>query len=241
MRSSLITAFVIATALLAGCSDDTSRVADQGGASDTTLSPIGDEQATEGGLPSASGTASSSPSSGKAATGGTTATKSGEPSTQQQSSSTPTTRPPGAQSDDTFSPQAPAGSTRVASGRNSVAEWRVYAFRMNDKTCLHFYSRSATGGGGGDSCPDPPLDPSTSSSDRGRFGYGAVAARVTRVRFEYTDGKADTFDAVAAPGYSEHFFGGELARVPLKRVVAFDASGKQVAENTDMTAHNLLI
>jgi hypothetical protein len=133
----------------------------------------------------------------------------------------------------------PEGAVRVASGRNAQAEWRLYAFREDKKTCVHFASQSAANGGAGGTCDqDLPLDLSVASSEHGRFAFGLVSPEAVVVRFEHADGGAAAFDTVAVAGYAPRFHAGELARTPLKRVVALDASGMVVAERTDMSDYN---
>jgi hypothetical protein len=133
----------------------------------------------------------------------------------------------------------PEGATRAVSGQSGETEWRLYAFRKDGKTCVHFATQSPTSGGAGRACQNPPLDPSTSTSARGRFGYGLTSAEVAKVRFEHGDGSSETFDTVAKESYAERFYAGPLARTPLRRIVALDTQGKVVAERTDMTAYNL--
>jgi hypothetical protein len=128
----------------------------------------------------------------------------------------------------------PDGATRVVSGRNAQAEWRLYAYSEKKRTCLHFADQSSTSGGAGGTCAQrPPLDRSLAESDRGRFAYGLVSAEVAQVRFEHTGGGTETFDAASSPGYADKFYAGEIAWTPLTRIVALDANGKVVAERTD--------
>lgn len=134
----------------------------------------------------------------------------------------------------------PPGATRVVGGRNARVEWRLYAYKDDGRTCLHFASQSAANGGAGGTCDQrPPLDRSVSESSRGRFGWGLVSARAVKVRFEHGGGASETFDAVGSPGFAEKFYAGELAAAPITRIVAFDGNGKVVAERTDATTLNM--
>lgn len=133
----------------------------------------------------------------------------------------------------------PAGAVQVASGRNAMVEWRLFAHRSDGKTCLKWEEQTSTGRGGTGGCHyELPIDSSGSKSPRGHFLFGLTSGAAVRVRIEHSDGSAEVFDTSAAAGYQERFWAGEIAPTPLKQAVALDANGRVVGTK-DLRASNL--
>lgn len=180
----------------------------------------------------------------------------GATGTQRGSGKSPTTTGPEAQSTATTvasssaqwddidrAAPVPPGSVRVVGGKTqSGTVWRLYVYRDAEKrTCLQWYEKARSGSGGPFARCDrkPPLSVGGSSGSDGRFLFGLTSGQAVKVRAEHVEGQAENFDTVAVTGFGERFWGGEIGRTPLKRIVALDASGKVIASQDDVSSYNL--
>ncbi|MBW3667783.1 MAG: hypothetical protein KY443_01105 [Actinobacteria bacterium] len=123
-------------------------------------------------------------------------------------------------------------------------EWQLHVSRSpEDETCLGFSLKTERGRSAGGVCGHrPPLAFSSNRSGELRFIWGVVTPKATSVRVEHAGGGAETLLTATANarGFAEAFFAGEISQAPVTRVVALDASGREVAESRDVQRINAL-
>lgn len=132
----------------------------------------------------------------------------------------------------------PPDALRVVGGKTATGMiWRLYVYRDAEKrTCVQWYEKAAAGAGGPSARCDykPPLAMSGSTSSDGCFVFGLTGGDAETVSVEHLEGQAETFATVGVNGFAQRFWGGEVGRTPLKRVVARDGGGKVVGTRDDM-------
>jgi hypothetical protein len=121
----------------------------------------------------------------------------------------------------------------VTQGRTNTAEWRLYAQQQKDgSACYGMFLETAKGGGGATSCGRPFRVSGIKVPER--LLYGLVAANGSTVVVEHSGAPAERFAALAPAGFAMRLFGGAVGPAPVTRIVAYDASGKKIAEDNDV-------
>jgi hypothetical protein len=134
--------------------------------------------------------------------------------------------------------RVPPGSTLVTHGATDTSEWWLYARQKTDgSACYDIRVKEQSGGvGGAGNCARPPLQ--ASGWNDPRLVFGLVASNAVTVVVEHSGAPAERFPAVAPDGWRVRFFAGEAGTTPITRIVAYDSSGKTIAEDRDVANMN---